>query len=141
MVRYADYFVVVSNDTHAGVEQAKQEIATFLATELRLTLSPDKTAITHVNDGFDFLGFHIRRCRPEGRWVTHLRPTRQSKARIKATIKSLTTRGWTWLDEVTRLSSLNAIVRGWAEYYRTRVSSATSRRSAATPGTATSSGC
>jgi RNA-directed DNA polymerase len=118
MVRYADDFVVVSNDTHAGVEQTKQEIATFLATELHLTLSPDKTAITHVNDGFDFLGFHIRRCRPEGRWVTHLRPTAQSQARIKATIKSLTTRGWTWLDEVTRLSSLNAIVRGWAEYYK-----------------------
>jgi len=118
MVRYADDFVVVSNDTHAGVEHTKQEIASFLATELHLTLSPDKTVITHVNDGFDFLGFHIRRTRPEERWVTHLRPTVQGKTRVKATIKSLTTRGWTWLDEVTRLSSLNAIVRGWAEYYK-----------------------
>lgn len=118
MVRYADDFVVVSNDTRAGVEHAKQEIASFLATELHLTLSPDKTLITHVNDGFDFLGFHIRRGRPEGHWVTHLRPTAQSKARVKATIKTLTSRGWTWLDEVSRLNSLNAIVRGWAEYYK-----------------------
>jgi len=118
MVRYADDFVVVSNDTHAGVKQTMQEIAAFLASHLHLTLSPDKTVITHVNDGFDFLGFHIRRCRPGGRWVVHLRPTAQNTARVKATIKTLTKRGWTWLDEVTRLNSLNAIVRGWAQYYQ-----------------------
>src|SRR5206468_8824245 len=58
--------VVVSNDTRAGVEHTKQELASFLASELHLTLSPDKTVITHVNDGFNFLGFHIRRSRPEG---------------------------------------------------------------------------
>jgi RNA-directed DNA polymerase len=118
MVRFADDFVVVSNDTHAGVKQTMQEIAAFLASHLHLTLSPDKTVITHVNDGFDFLGFHIRRCRPGGRWVVHLRPTAQNTARVKATIKTLTKRGWTWLDEVTRLHSLNAIVRGWARYYQ-----------------------
>jgi RNA-directed DNA polymerase len=110
--------VVVSNDTRAGVEQTKQEIAAFLASELHLTLSPEKTVTTHVNDGFDFLGFHIRRSRPQRRWVVHLRPTAKNTARVKATIKTLTGRGWTWLDEVTRLSSLNAIVRGWTEYYR-----------------------
>src|SRR5439155_6501926 len=66
MVRYADDFVVVSNDTRAGVEHTKQELASFLASELHLTLSPDKTVITHVNDGFNFLGFRIRRSRPEG---------------------------------------------------------------------------
>ena len=33
-------------------------------------------------------------------------------------LKDLTSRNWTWLDEYTRLTTLNAIVRGWAEYYR-----------------------
>jgi RNA-directed DNA polymerase len=118
MVRYADDFVVVSNDTIAGVEQAKREIKDFLASELHLTLSDDKTKITHVNDGFDFLGFHIQRGRPERRWVTHLRPSEKAMDRVKEKIKDLTSRNWTWMDEYTRLTTLNATVRGWAEYYR-----------------------
>jgi group II intron reverse transcriptase/maturase len=118
MVRYADDFVVVSNDTIAEVEQTKREIKDFLETELHLELSDEKTLITHVNDGFDFLGFHIQRGRPEGRWVVHLRPSEKAKQRIKEKIKSLTSRNWTWLDEYTRLMSLNAVVKGWAEYYR-----------------------
>lgn len=118
MVRYADDFVVVTNDTIEGVRQAREDIRDFLKTELHLDLSEEKTLITHVNDGFTFLGFHIQRARPEGRWVVHLRPSEQAKEKVKRRIKELTSRGWTWLDEYTRLTSLNAIVRGWAEYYR-----------------------
>jgi RNA-directed DNA polymerase len=118
VIRYADDFVAVSNDTLAGVQQAKQDIKHFLETELHLELSDEKTHITHVNDGFDFLGFHLQRVCPEGRWVVHLRPSDQAKARVKTKLKDLTSRNWTWLDEHTRLTSLNAIVRGWADYYR-----------------------
>lgn len=118
MVRYADDFVVVSNGTLAEVEATKQEIKAFLETELHLTLSDEKTLITHVNDGFDFLGFHIQRVKPEGRWVVHLRPSDKAKERVKAKIKALTSRNWAWMDEYTRLITLNALVKGWAEYYR-----------------------
>jgi RNA-directed DNA polymerase len=118
MVRYADDFVVVSNDTIEGVRQAREDIRDFLQTELHLELSEEKTLITHVNDGFTFLGFHIQRGQPEGRWVVHLRPSEQAKDKVKRRIKELTSRNWTWLDEYTRLTTLNAIVRGWAEYYR-----------------------
>jgi group II intron reverse transcriptase/maturase len=118
MVRYADDFVVVSNDTLAGVRQTKQAIKHFLETELHLTLSDEKTRITHVNDGFTFLGFHLQRVRPEGRWVVHLRPSAKATARVKERLKDLTSRGWTWMDEYSRLTTLNAVVRGWAEYYR-----------------------
>jgi hypothetical protein len=109
---------VVSNDGIAGVRETKAEIKRFLADELHLELSDDKTRITHVNDGFDFLGFHIQRVRPEGRWVVHLRPTAEATARVKAKIKRLTTRSWVWLDEYTRLTTLNWAVRNWANYYR-----------------------
>lgn len=118
LVRYADDFVVISNDGIAGVRQAKREIKDYLETELHLELSEEKTFITHINDGFDFLGYHIQRVKPEGRWVVHLRPTEKGKERVKRKIKSLTTRGWTWMDEYTRLTTLNAIVKGWAEYYK-----------------------
>jgi RNA-directed DNA polymerase len=118
MVRYSDDFLVVSNDGIAGVHETKREIKDFLESELHLELSEEKTKITHVNDGFDFLGFHIQRSQPEGHWVVHLRPTQDSKDRIKRRIKQLTSRNWTWMDEYNRLISLNDIVRGWAEYYK-----------------------
>lgn len=50
--------------------------------------------------------------------MVHLRPSERAKERVKRKIKDLTSRGWTWLDEYTRLTSLNAIVEGWATYYR-----------------------
>lgn len=118
VVRYADDFVVVTNDTIEGARAVKAEIKAFLETELRLTLSEEKTTITHVNDGFDFLGYHIRRVRPEGRWVVHLRPTRKSTERIKERIKALTSRRFVFVDELTVMTRLNALVRGWCEYYR-----------------------
>jgi RNA-directed DNA polymerase len=118
MIRYADDFVVLSNDGIQGVMQAKNEVKEFLATELHLELSDEKTQITHVNTGYDFLGFHIQRVQPEGRWVVHLRPTEKGKEKVKRKIKDLTSRGWTWMDEYTRLTTLNAIVSGWAEYYK-----------------------
>lgn len=118
MVRYADDFVVVTNAGRAEVEGTKQEIRDFLATELHLDLADEKTVITHVTDGFTFLGFHIQRVYSEGRWVTHLRPPRENKERVKRRIKELTGRNWTWMDEYTRLTSLNTIVRGWCAYYQ-----------------------
>lgn len=118
LVRYADDFVVVSNGTLAEVKAVKEELKDFLHTSLHLEMSEEKTKITHINDGIDFLGFNIQRVKPEGRWVVHLRPTEKGKQRVKKKIKDLTTRGWTWLDEYIQLTRLNAITRGWAEYYK-----------------------
>ena len=118
MVRYADDFVVVSNGPKAEVNATKQAIQQFLETRLHLTLSEEKTVITHVNDGFDFLGFHIQRKRVNDRWAVHLRPTVKAKERVKRKLKDLTSRNWTWMGEYTRLTTLNAVVQGWAGYYR-----------------------
>lgn len=118
MVRYCDDFVVVSNGTLAEAKAVKEELKDFLRTALHLELSEEKTTITHINEGIDFLGFHIQRVNPEGKWVVHLRPTEKSTERIKKKVKDLTTRGWTWLDEYIQLTRLNALARGWAEYYK-----------------------
>jgi hypothetical protein len=118
LVRYADDFVVVSNGTLAEVKAVKEELKDFLSTSLHLELSEEKTKITHINDGIDFLGFHIQRVKPEGRWVVHLRPTEKGTERIKKKVKDLSIRGWTWLEEYIQLTRLNALVRGWAEYYK-----------------------
>jgi RNA-directed DNA polymerase len=61
LIRYADDFVLLVKGTRAQAEALKEQIATLLATELKLTLSRAKTLVTHINDGFDFLGFRIQR--------------------------------------------------------------------------------
>src|SRR5437867_10851327 len=117
MVRYADDFVVVSNGTIAEVKAVKEELKDFLSTSLHLELSEEKTKITHINDGIDYLRFNIQRVNPAGKWAVHLRPTEKGTQRIKKKIKDISTRGWTWLDEYIKLTRLNALVRGWSEYY------------------------
>ena len=61
MIRYADDFVVLVRGTEAQAHAIKEQTAEFMAEQMRLTLSPEKTHITHVDDGFDLLGFRIKR--------------------------------------------------------------------------------
>lgn len=117
-VRYADDFVVMSNAPIAEIKAAKEQLGSFLSEKLKLSLSKEKTGITHVNEGFDFLGFHIHRSERSGRYVTHLRPSSKSVKRIKGKIKYLTDRKHLLQSEVDKLTNLNQIVRGWCNYYR-----------------------
>ena len=49
---------MVSGDRHHA-EELREEVAAVLA-PLGLRLAPEKTAVVHIDEGFDFLGFHIR---------------------------------------------------------------------------------
>ena len=65
IIRYADDFVImVSGDRHHA-EALREEVAAVLA-PLGLRLAPEKTRVVHIDEGFDFLGFHIRRQRKRG---------------------------------------------------------------------------
>ena len=81
MVRYADDFVVASNGTKAEVKATKQDIQQYLENELHLTLSAEKTLITHVNDGFDFLVSTSSASTPaaSGRCISDQRPRAKSE--------------------------------------------------------------
>ena len=57
MFRYADDWIIVVRGTHAQAEEIKKECKCYLQEELGLELSEEKTAITHILDGFDFLGY------------------------------------------------------------------------------------
>ena len=61
--RYADDFVVIVKGTKAHAEAVREECRAFLEGKLKLTLNMEKTHITHVNDGFIFLGHRIIRKR------------------------------------------------------------------------------
>jgi RNA-directed DNA polymerase len=60
MIRYADDFVILC-ETHQKAMEIKAEIATYLKDKIGLELSEEKTKITHIFDGFDFLGFNLRK--------------------------------------------------------------------------------
>jgi RNA-directed DNA polymerase len=58
IVRYADDFVVLVHGQQADVQTLRENVATVLA-PLGLRLSPTKTRVVHMSDGFDFLGFRL----------------------------------------------------------------------------------
>lgn len=118
MIRYADDFVILVRGTKAQAQALKEQTAEFMRGQMRLTLSPEKTHITHVDDGFDFLGFRIKR-RPRGRIpVAYSFPSERSFRDIKHRIKELTRRSNIGLSLDELVHALNPILRGWTNYHR-----------------------
>lgn len=116
LIRYADDFVALCH----SVEQA-QEVKGRLATWLMprgLAFNEDKTKIVCLEEGFDFLGFNIRRYKG-GKLLT--RPSQAAVKRLRDRLRTevRTLRG---TDAHTVVQTLNPILRGWAAYYRTGVS-------------------
>ncbi|MFT7266264.1 MAG: RNA-directed DNA polymerase [Halioglobus sp.] len=72
--RYTDDFVVIVKGNKAYAEAIREECQAFLEDTLKLTLNMDKTHITHVNDGFTFLGHLIIRKRGLGVRCVQSRP-------------------------------------------------------------------
>ncbi len=119
LLRYADDWIILVRGAKAQAQDLKARCKAFLQDDLGLELSEEKTTITHVTDGFDFLGFHIfRNATPRnGRRVgTFVRPADKCLKRVK--VKEITSRKTHRDDEVLKLKALNAVVRGWANYYR-----------------------
>jgi RNA-directed DNA polymerase len=91
-----------------------------------MTLSEQKTHITHIDDGLVFLGFHIQR-RPfgAGRRVVLTISAKQALASVMHKIKKLTGRSTTSLSLEQVLRTVNPVLRGWAASLRYGVSTRT----------------
>lgn len=126
IVRYADDFVIFC-ETEDDAVKAKAEIAAWLETR-GLALSPEKTKIAHLSEGFDFLGFNVRQypapLTSRSGWKLLITPSKAAVQKFRSKVKAiwLKSRGHS-VDLV--LKTLNPIIRGWANYYRTVVSKAT----------------
>lgn len=117
-VRYADDFVVFCNGSIDDVKQLKHDIAAFLGEELQLMLSEEKTLITHVNDGFDFLGFQFYRgLSRQGKWVPKTRVPQSRIEAVKEKVKHITEHSRICIDEAAIVRNLNRILLGWGNYY------------------------
>jgi RNA-directed DNA polymerase len=116
-VRYADDLVVLCHSQQqAG--QVKARLAEWL-TPRGLTFNEDKTKIVHLNEGFDFLGFGIRRY-PNRKLLIKPSQAAIRRARERLASETRTLRGG---NATAVIAALNPVIRGWAAYYRGVVSS------------------
>ena len=117
LVRYADDFIITGTSPVLLEYEVKPLVAHFLK-ERGLELSHEKTRITHIEDGFDFLGQTIRRYR-NGKLL--IKPSKRSVrtflTKIQATIRG--SGSWTAGRLIERL---NQQIRGWCMYHRHVVS-------------------
>ena len=125
LIRYADDFVIVVTGERQDAERLRQEVAGVIA-PMGLRLSPAKTRVVHIDHGFDFLGFHIRRMRKRGsnKWFVYTKPSAKAIATVKGRVKAMTYRSTLHREPGYLLEYLGRVLRGWANYFRHGVSKA-----------------
>lgn len=111
-VRYADDFIVAGATRELLEQKVKPTLTAFLS--LRgLELSEQKTVITHINTGFNFLGHTVRKL--GDKLLTY--PAKSNVKALRDKIRHCihTARG---LSQEALIGQLNPLIRGWANYYR-----------------------
>jgi len=101
------------------VDEVKPLVTSFLKTR-GLELSPEKTSITHIEQGFDFLGWNVRRF-GNGMLIGPSKKSVQTFIRkIRALVKEQK-----HLPQAALIGMLNPLIRGWANYHRCAVAAKT----------------
>jgi RNA-directed DNA polymerase len=122
MVRYADDFIITGNSKESLENEVKPLVEKFLSAR-GLELSPEKTGITHIDEGFDFLGVNIRKY--NGKLL--IKP---SKKNVKAFLDKVRNaiRDNKTAKQINLITLLNPIIRGWANYHKSVVAKETFKR-------------
>ncbi|MEV8062376.1 group II intron reverse transcriptase/maturase [Streptomyces antimycoticus] len=126
LVRYCDDFVLMVSGNQQHAEALREQVAAVLA-PLGLRLALEKTRVVHIDEGFTFLGFDIRRMRKRGtsKCYVYTTPSKKAVASIKDKVKAKTYRSTLHMDLDELIISLNRSLAGWANYFRYGVSKAT----------------
>jgi RNA-directed DNA polymerase len=118
LIRYADDLVAFCHTRHEA-QQVKMRLASWLAPR-GLAFNEDKTRIITLDEGFDFLGFNVRRY--HGKLL--IKPSKTAVKRIRERLRT-ELRSLRGANAQAVIARLNPIIRGWSAYYRTVVSSHT----------------
>jgi RNA-directed DNA polymerase len=117
LIRYADDLVLLVKGTRPQAQTLLDELAARVQA-LGLSLKSEKTAVTHIDEGFEFLGQRIVR-QPKGeKLYVYTFVSNEALASIKRKVKALTGRSTTNLELSELIAALNPVLRGWANYYR-----------------------
>ena len=112
-VRYADDFIVAAESKELLESVVRPAIEAFLA-ERGLRLSPEKTKLTRIDEGFDFLGKNVRKFKDKLIITPARKNVRAICAKIRETVRKC--RGHSPAELIRRL---NPIIRGWANSHNT----------------------
>ncbi len=118
-IRYADDFVVLVCGTEAQAQAERTALEAVLMDSMGLTLSPEKTRITALTRGFEFLGHRVRlRWDPRYGWTPRVEIPKHKVADLRYRVKQWTGRATTPWPLPKLFRKLNPILRGWAHFYR-----------------------
>lgn len=119
LIRYADDFVVMTNGDKEFALNLKKEL-TMVLKRLGLTLSKEKTALTHISDGFNFLGFNIKRIivKNINKGMIYTTASEKNVQKFKERISYICGRDTVGSDPVSKIKAMNSVIRGWGEYYK-----------------------
>jgi len=125
LIRFADDFVIMVRGERCHAEALRDEVAAVLA-PLGLRLSPEKTRVTHIDEGFVFLGYQIRRQRKRGttKYYVYTKPSKAAIQKAKDKVSAKTYRSTRNQDLDKVITGLNQYLVGWANYFRYGVSKA-----------------
>ncbi|MBE2174123.1 group II intron reverse transcriptase/maturase [Acinetobacter oleivorans] len=118
LIRYADDFVI-TGATKEVLEKAKDVIEAFLKPR-GLTLSAEKTQIVHIEEGFDFLGWNIRKFGDK----LLIQPSKQNVKTFLNKIREIIESHKTAKQEAL-IARLNPLIRGWVNYHCNQVAKQT----------------
>jgi RNA-directed DNA polymerase len=113
LIRYADDFIVTGRSREVLEREVKPLVEAFLH-ERGLTLSAEKTAVTHLSEGFDFLGQNIRRY-PNGKLL--IKPSRKNTRAFLRKVRHIVRKN-AGAPTDALIRQLNPVIRGWANYHR-----------------------
>lgn len=125
LARYADDWCLLVSGTKTHAEALRDEMAEVL-TKIGLRLSPEKTLITHIDEGLDFLGWRIQRHqkRGTGKHYVYIYPAKKALVAIMAKVKAVCRKN-TNQPLAVLLHQLNRMLRGWTAYFKYGCSNAT----------------
>jgi len=119
-VRYADdwcVFLTRANKQYA--ESLKEEIREVLLDLCGLELSAEKTKVTHVRDGFEFLGFQLKQgIGQKGNLVPKIKIKQKAISDIRSRLNEVTRYRPSQEDIDARVRNTSAVIRGWSNYFK-----------------------
>jgi RNA-directed DNA polymerase len=112
LVRYADDFIITGASKEVLEDEVKPLVDRFLA-ERGLSLSVEKTKVTHIEEGFDFLGFNLRKYK--GKLL--IKPAKENVKSFLQEIRRIV-KGNKVAKQASLIKMLNPVIKGWADYYQ-----------------------
>ena len=112
LVRYADDFIITGVSRELLENEVKPLVREFLAVR-GLTLSEEKTRVTHIDDGFDFLGFNIRKYKG----TILIKPSAKSVKEFLSKVRLIISKNKAAKQE-SLIRLLNPVIEGWGNYYK-----------------------